>query len=125
VSAGEMESRARRVVASGAVTVYFLTTTGAMQCQHPLYPNLINHLWGISLITHLWGISLPTRSHITSHVIPSAPSSCKSLSAPTILPRLGSSHMDAADPRYIPDVVNDTALARSCGGIHWESTVCT
>ncbi len=26
--------------------------------------------------------------------------------------------MPAAEPKYMPDVVKDTALARSCGGIH-------
>jgi len=30
----------------------------------------------------------------------------------------GSMSMAAADPRYMPEVVSDTAFALSCGGIH-------
>ena len=63
--------------------------------------------------------------HSASHASPSPPVKRSSAAGPSEAARPGSASMAAADPRYMPLVVRLTARARSVGGIHAASTVCT
>ena len=67
---------------------------------------------------HLWGTSLPTRLHSRSHSRPRQPTRRSREGAPLQAATLGNTSMAPADPRYMPDVDRETALARSWGGIH-------
>ena len=67
---------------------------------------------------HLWGTSLPTRLHSRSHSRPRQPTRRSREGAPLQAATLGNTSMAPADPRYMPDVERETALARSWGGIH-------
>jgi len=68
--------------------------------------------------THLCGTSLPTMVHSSSQASPSTPTTRSREPEPNSLARVGRNSMAAAEPRYIPEVVRDTARALSCGGIH-------
>ncbi len=60
--------------------------------------------------------------HADSQARPSAPFSKRSEPGPRAAATAGSASMAAAEPRYMPEVVSDTARARSCGGTHCSST---
>ena len=70
----------------------------------------------------LCGMSRPTMIHADSQARPSAPFSKRSEPGPRAAATAGSASMAAAEPRYMPEVVSDTARARSCGGTHCSST---
>ena len=56
--------------------------------------------------------------HSSSHASPSTPTARSREVDPSSLARVGKKSMAAAEPRYMPEVVSETARALSCGGIH-------
>ncbi|GER35318.1 mediator of RNA polymerase II transcription subunit [Striga asiatica] len=57
------------------------------------------------------------------HIAPNAASAINTDFGPRSLTRVGRTSMPAAAPKYIPEVVRETDLERSCGGTHWARTV--
>ena len=74
--------------------------------------------------THLWGMSRPTSIQADSQTKPSAPLRSSREPGPRAAATAGSASMAPAEPRYIPEVVRDTARARSCGGTHCAHSDC-
>lgn len=68
--------------------------------------------------SHLGGALRPRRSHSPSHANPTTPMHFGRRPGPNLAAMPGRIIIARADPRYMPEVVRDTALARSCGGIH-------
>ena len=70
---------------------------------------------------HRCGTSLPTSSQKASQAKPRPPTNFSRAPGPALAAMLGSTSMPAAEPRYMPEVLRDTAFALSCGGIHCSS----
>ena len=64
------------------------------------------------------GIRRERGTHTNSHSKPRPPFSRVREWPPKALATLGRNIMAPAEPRYIPDVVSETALALSVGGMH-------
>lgn len=67
---------------------------------------------------YLWGTSWPTNIQSASQAYPKPPTTFSRAPGPALAAMLGSTNIPAADPRYMPEVLKDTAFALSCGGIH-------
>lgn len=71
---------------------------------------------------HLCGTSLPTTIQKASQAKPRAPTNFSKAPGPALAAMVGRTSMPAAEPRYMPEVLRDTAFALSCGGIHCTSS---
>jgi hypothetical protein len=76
-------------------------------------------------LTVTCGCSRPSATHRTSHPIPHSATVRGTACGPMSAAMLGMKIMARVDPRYMPDVVMETARARSCAGIHSATTECT
>lgn len=61
--------------------------------------------------------SLPKKNHNSVQKNPNPPTALRSPSDPKDAAMDGNTHIAAAEPKYIPDVVTDVAIALSFGGI--------
>lgn len=64
------------------------------------------------------GPSLPNVAHIAAQQRPRKPTRSITAEGDTADMREGNASIAVAEPRYIPDVATEVAVARSCGGIH-------
>lgn len=71
------------------------------------------------------GVPPPRKYHNTVHVEPRQLTVKRMLPGEEASAMVGKIHMAAAEPRYIPEVVSEVAIARSLDGIHSERMVCT
>lgn len=61
----------------------------------------------------LWGTSRPIAVQRRSHARPRRPTALSNEAGPNNLASQGRRSIAAAEPRYMPEVVSETALARS------------
>eukprot|EP00963_Diacronema_lutheri_P012460 scaffold1758_cov333-Pavlova_lutheri.AAC.20 len=70
-------------------------------------------------------MSFASHSHRSTQVSPASPLVRKTANGPSLFPMVGNTRIATADPKYMPEVASETALALSTGGTCCESTECT